>query len=142
LVYLLDRAGFHGVGTSLIVAALIAAVVGAGSTVSKLDDPGGTLLIVLVGLVVSIVGSHGERRATTWYGAAMASIGVVAFLVAAIEPTSQGDTAIVAIVAGLILVAVPLVISAVRASRDAGGAGPGGAGTGSSSGAPLAPPGQ
>ncbi|MCU1502130.1 MAG: hypothetical protein JWM12_1484 [Ilumatobacteraceae bacterium] len=140
LVYALDRAGFRGVGTSLVVAALVAAVVGAASTVSKLDDTGGTLLIVLVGLVVCIVGSHGERRATTWYGAAMASIGVVAFLVAAIGPSSQSEIATVAVFAGVILVVVPLVISGVRASRAASG--PGGSDTDPASSAPLAPPRQ
>ncbi len=117
LVFLLDRSGYHGVATGLVAAALIAAAVGAASTVAQLDDTGGTLLIILVGAAVCVVGSHGERRATTWYGAAVAAIGVVAFFVAVVEPTSAGTVGAVVVTAGIVLIVAPLVIDAIKANR-------------------------
>lgn len=118
LVFLLDRTGYHGVGTSLVVAALIAAAVGTTSTVVQLDDTGGTVLIILAGAAVCIVGSHGRRRATTWYGAAVTAAGVVSLIVAIIEPGSSSSIGAVIIVAGLILVATPIAITAIKAGRS------------------------
>ncbi|MFT3852597.1 MAG: DUF2510 domain-containing protein [Ilumatobacteraceae bacterium] len=118
LVFLLDRTGYHGVGTSLVVAALIAAAVGTASTVARLDDTGGTVLIVLAGAAVCLVGSHGKRRATTWYGAAVTAAGVVSLIVAIIEPDTSSSIGAVVIVAGLILVAAPIAITAIKAARS------------------------
>jgi hypothetical protein len=126
VVWALDRRGYHGVATSLVVAALVSSFVGAFGTVSKLDNTGGTLLIVLVGVAVCVVGSHGVRRATTWYGALIASVGVVAFLVAAMKPTSIGAVGSDLIIAGLLLIALPVIIKLVRANRTSSGSTPAG----------------
>ena len=79
LVWWLDRAGYLGVATGLVVAALVSAFVGVGEAPSNIDNSGAAVLIFAVGLVVCFVGSHGSRRATTWWGAVLATIGVVAF---------------------------------------------------------------
>ena len=60
LVWWLDRAGYRGVGTSLVVAALVSAFVGVAQATGNLDDAGLAVLITIVGLIVCVVGSHGD----------------------------------------------------------------------------------
>jgi hypothetical protein len=118
LVWWLDRAGYFGVGTSLVVAALVSAFVGVGEATSNLGDTGATILIVAVGLLVCFVGSHGDRRATTWWGALLTAIGLVGFFVATMTPDSVGSTAAVLLVSGLLLIVGPAAARAIRASRQ------------------------
>ena len=89
--------------------------------VETLGSTGAALLIALTGLAVAIVGDHGQRRASTWFGVAVAAIGTVAAFISALEPSSAGDAATSLIFAGLALVVVPLAVKAIRASRASGG---------------------
>jgi hypothetical protein len=118
MVWFLDAEGYHGVGTSLIVAAILATAFAVLKVVVNLGSTGAALILALTGLAVAIVGDHGQRRATTWFGVAVAAIGTVAFFAAALEPSSTGDAASTLIFAGLALVVVPAVFKAIRASRD------------------------
>lgn len=118
-VLLLDRAGYHGVATSLLVAGLIATVVGAVQVVGNLDSAGGTFLLALVGIVVCIVGTRGARRASVWLGAAIASVGVVAFVVAIVKPASVSGTSGALIGAAVVLIGGPLVFEMIRSNRVA-----------------------
>ena len=118
LVWWLDHAGYFGVGTSLVVAGLISAFVGVGQATSNLDDAGAAILIIAVGLFVCFVGSHGDRRATTWWGALLATIGVVGFFGSVMTPDSVGSTAGMLLISGAVLIGGPAVVRAIRASQQ------------------------
>jgi hypothetical protein len=118
LVWWLDRAGYFGVGTSLVVAALISALVGVAEASSNLGDTGAAFLIFAVGLLVCFVGSHGDRRATTWWGALLTTLGLVGFFAAIIKPESVGSVAGMLFVSGLLLIAGPPSGKRIRASRQ------------------------
>lgn len=120
LVWWLDRAGYRGVGTSLVVAALVSAFVGVAQATGNLDDVGAAILITVVGLIVCIVGSHGDRRATTWWGALLATIGVVGFFAATMTPDSTSSIATMLVLSGGLLIAGPIVVRAVRKGQASG----------------------
>ena len=117
LVWWLDRAGYRGVGTGLVVPALVSAFVGAAQIADGIDNAGGALLVFAVGLAVCFIGSHGDRRATTWWGALLATIGVVAFFFTTMKPDSVSSTAGMLVISGALLIGGPAVFRAVRASR-------------------------
>jgi len=118
LVWVLDRRGYHGVATPLTVSALLSAFIGTGQSFVDLGTTGPAILILVVGVLVCLVGSHGARRATTWWGAALAVIGAVAFWVAAMTPEGAGDIGTTLLVAGGCLVVAPLVVRRVRAASQ------------------------
>lgn len=120
LVWWLDRHGYFGVGTPLVVVALVSAFVGVAQATSNLDDAGAAILIFAVGLGVCFVGSHGDRRATTWWGALLASIGVVAFFASIMTPDSVRSTAGMFLISGALLIVGPAVVRAIRASQNNG----------------------
>ncbi|MCY7300318.1 MAG: hypothetical protein LH616_14040 [Ilumatobacteraceae bacterium] len=72
--------------------------------------------MLVVGLVICIVGGHGERRATTWLGAALAAIGIVSLVAVQMEPSSASSAGAVAIVSGLMLVAIAALSAPIRAA--------------------------
>lgn len=120
LVFLLDRRGYHGVATALVVPALVSTGIGVGETLSRVSSATGTaILVVVVGLVVCLVGAYGKRRATSWLGAGVAAVGLVSLLVSIVDPESATSIAVVLLIAGALLVAAPLVVHLVRRSRQA-----------------------
>ncbi len=121
LVWWLDAQGYHGVGTSLVVAAVLSTAFAVLKVVENLSSTSSALLLAVAGLAVAVVGDHGQRRASTWFGVAVAAIGTVAAFISALEPSSTGDTATSLIFAGLALVVIPLAVKAIRASRASGG---------------------
>jgi hypothetical protein len=121
LVWWLDAQGYHGVGTSLVVAAVLSTAFAVLKVVENLSSTSSALLLTVAGLAVAVVGDHGQRRASTWFGVAVAAIGIVAAFISALEPSSTGDTATSLIFAGLALIVVPLAVKAIRASRASGG---------------------
>jgi hypothetical protein len=131
LVWWLDRAGYRGVGTSLVVAALVSAFVGVAQATSNLDDAGSAILITIVGLIVCVVGSHGGRRATTWWGALLATIGVVGFFAATMTPDSTSSMATMLLISGALLIVGPVAVRAIRKGQQSksGPIAPGGAST-------------
>ncbi|MEO7398282.1 MAG: DUF2510 domain-containing protein [Ilumatobacteraceae bacterium] len=118
LVWLLDRAGYRGVGTSLVVAALVSAFVGVAQASSNIGSVGTAVLIFAVGIVVCLVGSHGDRRATTWWGALLVTIGAVAFFAAVMDPDSIGSTAGMLLISGALLIVGPAIVRLIRSSQN------------------------
>ena len=110
----LDRRGYHGTGTGTVVAGLISAVAGAALLADEFGDTGGPIMVVVVGVLVCLVGAHGARRSTTWWGALLASIGAVAFVAVQWEPQSVSSTGGVAIVTGAVLIVAPLIGAPLR----------------------------
>ena len=112
----LDRRGYHGAGTGTVVTGLVSAVVGAALLANKFGDTGGPLMVLIVGLLVCVVGSHGARRATTWWGALLASLGAIALVAVQWKPESVTSTGGVAIVTGLLLIGIPFLGAPIRAA--------------------------
>jgi len=115
LTWWLDRRGYRGTATGLCAAGLTSAFVGTVLLANEFGDTTGPLLVVVVGLVICIVGSHGERRATTWLGAGLAAIGIVSLVAVQMEPSSASSAGGVAIVAGLVLIAIAALSAPIRA---------------------------
>lgn len=113
-VWWLDAHGYYGLGTSLIVAALLATALAVFKVVESLGSTGAALLIAFTGLAVAIVGDHGQRRASTWFGVAVAAIGTVAVFASSLKPSSAGDIATTLILSGAALVVIPLVVKRMR----------------------------
>jgi hypothetical protein len=101
------------------VAAIVATGHAALKVVENVGSTGTALLLLIAGLVVAVVGDHGQRRATTWFGVAVAAIGTIAVITSMITPNSTGDVGTTLIVAGLLLIAVPAGAKVFRASRSA-----------------------
>jgi len=115
--WVLDRRGYRGTGTAFAAAGLIASLAGAALLANKFNSTLGPLFVTVVGVLVCIVGSHGARRSTTWWGAALVAGGVVSFIGVQMKPDSLGASGAVAIIAGAVLIFVPAIVSAVRRSN-------------------------
>lgn len=118
VIWWLDAHGYNGVGTSLVAAAILATALAVLKVVQNLGSTGGALLLTVGGLVVAIVGDHGQRRASTWFGVAVAAIGTIAVFFSALEPKTTGDIATTLILSGLILIVAPGLVMVIRASRN------------------------
>ena len=118
MVWWLDAHGYYGVGTSLVIAAVIATALAVLKVVESLGSTSAALLIALTGLAVAIVGDHGQRRASTWFGVAVAGIGTIAVFASSLKPSTNGDIATTLILAGVALVVIPLVVKRIRESRS------------------------
>ena len=116
LTWLLDRRGYRGAATGLCAAGLASALVGTVLLANEFGDTTGPLLTLVVGLLICIVGSHGERRATTWLGAALAAVGLVALIGIRMEPNSTAASGGVGIISGLVLVAIAAASAPIRAA--------------------------
>lgn len=117
-VWWLDRQGYFGVGTALVVAGLAASIIGALLLAGEFGDVGGPLLVTLVGVIVCLVGTNGGRRATTWWGAALAGGGTVAVVLTGIEPDSLSGIGTSLLLAALLLIGVPALVRVIRDRRD------------------------
>jgi hypothetical protein len=113
----LDRQGYQGVATALVTAGLVSAVVGTALLVDRLNETTGPIFVSLVGLGVCVVGSHGGRRATTWWGAALLTGGLVALVAVQMKPGSSGAAGAVAIISGVVLVVLAFVGAAVQRAK-------------------------
>jgi hypothetical protein len=118
LVWWLDAQGYVGVGTSLVVAAILATSLAVLKVVENVGSTGAAVLLAVAGLVVAVVGDHGQRRASTWFGVAVAAIGTIAVFTSTMKPSSTGGIATTLIISGLVLIAVPTVAKIIRTSRS------------------------
>lgn len=116
LTWWLDRRGYRGTATGLCAAGLTSALVGTVLLANEFGDTTGPLLILVVGLLICVVGTHGERRATTWWGAALAAIGIVSLIAVQMEPSSASAAGAVAVISGLILIAIAALSVPIRAA--------------------------
>ncbi len=119
LVYLLDRRGFRGTATGLVVAGLSSTGLGLAALVTKFGETGGPVLSLVVGALVCFVGSNGARRATTWTGAVITAVAVVALVANLLEPASSSEVGLVGLLSAAALVAVSIVAARRRATRRA-----------------------
>lgn len=118
--WFLDRRGYHGTGTAFVASGLISSQVGVVLIGSQFqNEKGGLVLAALVGLLICYVGSHGGRRATTWWGAAIAVSSFVALVGTMVEPSSPKGIAGALILAAALIVAILLVVRAVRSNSAA-----------------------
>ncbi len=110
----LDRRGYHATATGTVVAGIISAFSGAALLGNDFGDTGGPLMVVVVGVLVCVVGSHGARRATTWLGAALASVGAVALVAVQWKPESVGSIGGVAILTGALLIGAAFIAAPIQ----------------------------
>jgi hypothetical protein len=110
----LDRRGYRGTATAACAAGLISALVGVVLLADRFGETSGPVFVCIVGFLVCIVGSHGARRATTWIGAALASAGLVAFVAVQVKPESTTAIGVTGVVAGAVLVLLPLLAIPLR----------------------------
>lgn len=124
LVWWLDKRGFRGTATPLMVTALLSSFLGTIKSLSTSEKVGSALLVVAVGAVVCAVGSLGERRATTWLGAFQLATGTGAFFSAVLEPESRSAVTITMLLTAAALIGTPTLVRMIRArSNTAGGSG-------------------
>lgn len=110
----LDRRGYRGTGTALCAAGLAAALTGVVLLADSFGEVSGPIFVLVVGLAVCIVGSHGGRRATTWTGAALVAGGAVSLLASLVKPDSSVAAGVTALISGVLLVGGPLLATAIR----------------------------
>lgn len=113
LTWWLDRRGRRGPGAALCAAALLSALSGSIMLAAELGTDTGPVLVTIVGLVVCVVGTHGRRRATTWWGAAMTASGLVWLITNSTDPSSTRGSGGAIILSGLILVGLAAAAGAV-----------------------------
>lgn len=117
LTWWLDRRRRRGPGAALAAAGLLSALSGTALLAADFSDDTAPLLVLAVGLVLCIVGTHGGRRATTWWGAALASIGLVAEVAIQWKPDSTGASGGTMIVTGLILFGTAAIAATVQGAQ-------------------------
>lgn len=115
----LDRRGYRAVGTALIPAGMVAILVGALLMAVRMANAGAGVLAAIAGLALCFVGSRGDRRAMTWWGAAMTTIGVAGFFLGAFTPDSNSGIAFAIIAAGGTLALTPYVIEKAAENKGA-----------------------
>lgn len=115
----LDRRGYRGAATATCAAGLVAALTGVVLLLDNFGEISGPLFVLVVGLGVCIVGSHGGRRATTWTGAALVAGGTVSLIAAMVKPGSAVAAGTTALAAGLLLVIGPLAAEPLRRRTSA-----------------------
>ena len=118
-VWWLDANAYHGIATSLVVAALLATALAVLKVVDNFGSTGAAFLVAVAGVVVAFVGDHGDRRASTWFGVGVASIGIVAAVVSTLTPTTAEETAASLVIAGVVLYAVAALVKSVSGGSAA-----------------------
>ena len=114
----LDRRGYKAVGTALIPAGMVAILLGALLMAVRMANAGAGVLAAIAGLALCYVGSKGDRRAMTWWGAAMTTIGVTGFFLGAFTPDTDTATSFAIIAAGGILALTPYIIKKAAETKS------------------------
>ena len=112
----LDKKRYRGAGTAFAAAGVFASFLGTALLVGDYGDYGAPLFTTVVGAVVCVVGAHGGRRATSWLGALLTSIGVIWFVVTAMKPENDDDISVAVILSGLALVGIALAVEPIQRS--------------------------
>ena len=115
----LDRRGYNAVGTALIPAGMVAVLIGSLLMAVSMANAGAGILGAIAGIAMCYVGSNGQRRALTWWGAATTSIGISGFFIAAFKPDSAGAIAGALIISGLVVGLIPLAIQKAQETKAA-----------------------
>ncbi|HQZ33924.1 MAG TPA: DUF2510 domain-containing protein [Ilumatobacteraceae bacterium] len=114
LTWWLDGRAYHGTATALASAGLAAALVGTVLLANEFGSGTGPVLVLVVGFLICLVGTHGNRRATTWLGALLAAIGLVAFVVVQLEPSTAAAGGTSLVLSGALLVAITFAVEPIR----------------------------
>lgn len=103
----LDRRGFRGTATSLVIVGDVAFVAGVLGVAGTFDGDTAAAFLVLVGsLVLAFVGAGGGRRFTTWLGGLGVLAGLVGLLSTAANPDSATQFGAIALIFGAGIVTV------------------------------------
>lgn len=119
LTWWLDRRGHRGTATAFSAAGLISTLVGTSMLAAEFGEDWAPVFVLLVGLVVCLVGSHGGRRATTWWGAALTAIATVWFVAVQWEPDSTSAIGGVLVASGIALVVIPFIAAPLQTAMQA-----------------------
>ena len=119
LTWWLDRRGHRGTATAFSAAGLVSTLVGTSMLATEFGEDWAPIFVLLVGLVVCLVGSHGGRRATTWWGAVLTAIATVWFVAVQWEPDRTSAVGGVLIVSGVALVVIPFIAAPLQAAMQA-----------------------
>lgn len=119
LTWWLDRRGQRGTATAFATAGLLVTLVGTAMLAAEFGGTWAPIFVLAVGLIVSLVGSHGGRRATTWWGALLTAIAVGWFVTVQWEPNSTVSNGGVALVSGVVLIIIPFLTAPLRALMQA-----------------------
>jgi hypothetical protein len=115
----IDRQERPGLATPFVVVGDLAAVTGAFAVAGDLGDTGGSVLVIVTGLVLGIIGHAATRRLTTWLGAAVMGGGVVGLVSAMLGDDPDTRTGAFAFVlAGVILAGLLVVIDQQRRTPE------------------------
>jgi hypothetical protein len=97
---LLDRRGFAGTATPLVVVSLAAIPAGIAFLGEDLEAAGAGAAAIVAGLVVAWLGARSGRRASTVIGAGGVALGIVLIIADAMEESSPTSIGIALLVAG------------------------------------------
>lgn len=117
----LDRRGYRAVGTALIPAGMVAILIGALLMAVRMANAGAGILAAIAGLALCYVGSRGERRAMTWWGAATTTVGVAGFFLGAFTPDTASASSFAIIAAGGTLALTPYLIRKAAENKNSSG---------------------
>lgn len=118
LVWWLDKRGFRGTATPLMVTALLSSFLGTLKALSNSNKIGPALLIIAVGAIVCTVGSLGERRATTWLGAFQLATGTSTLVNAIFKPESRTAVTLSLLLTAVLLIGMPALRRTLRARSN------------------------
>jgi len=79
------------------------------------------VLAAIAGLALCYVGSRGERRAMTWWGAATTTVGVAGFFLGAFTPDTASASSFAIIAAGGTLALTPYLIRKAAENKNSSG---------------------
>ena len=116
VVFKVDLGARPAISTPLLVAAILSSLTGVTYLGLALDNAGGYLVAAVVGTVLAVVAAHGNHRATLWFGATMAAIGLTIFVVTVAEPSTTGGAGAIGVVLGAVLAGGPRLASRIRTS--------------------------
>jgi hypothetical protein len=112
----LDRRGFSGAATPLLVAAFPALYIGVVLLANELEAAGTGLLIIAVGAGLALHGASVGRRATTWFGAVLVPLGLVPIVLDLSD--TAGTVGVLFLLLGVGLVALAQAWSLQRPEPD------------------------
>lgn len=112
----LDRRGFTGAATPLLVAAIPALYVGVLLLANELEVAGTGLLTIAIGAGLALNGASAGRRATTWFGALLVPLGLVPIVLDL--ASSAGTVGVLLLLCGTGLVAAAQAWALQRPEAD------------------------
>ena len=118
----LDKDGWLGVATGFVVVGNLAFVTGVFGVVGTLEsEAGGSILVIVAGVVLATVGSLGGRRLTTWLGGIGVTVGLVALISSFYDSFDDAvPFGIAAAVVGVVVIMGVGYVTAEMLQRDKG----------------------